>query len=264
MTGKPTASVSAILMAIALALSFSSNALASGGGDGGDNAVPAPHVNWTDFGYKDKDVAGGALESGEAQMAPPLVAQMFNFAIFIGILLIVAGPRIKKAMNKNHNAVKTALAEAATMKAEASAKLAEYKKRIADVDKEVDELVTSIKSDAEAERKRIVADAEAQATALKRDAEERISASIGRARAGLEADVVAAAVAAAEGVLREKVEDADRNKLVEQFIASIENDGPSGGPGSGSSGGPGGGAPPATGAPGARTGRESAVDEGWS
>ncbi len=248
---------------------------------------PQAHVNLTDFGYKNKDVHGEPLKDGSSErMAPPLVAQMINFVIFLGLLIFFAGPKIRQHLNKQHSDVKTALEEAAVMKAEAAAKLEEYKKRIADIDREVDELVTTIKSEAEAERTRIVAEAEQQSASLRRDAEERISASIGRAKNDLESEVVAAAIAAAEGALTKHINDTDHQSLVEQFIVELDSDGstPSGSPSgpSGSSGGGGhGGAGNNNGgadnnadnnAGGSsrkqseteRQRRESEVDEGWA
>ena len=239
-----------------------------------DGELPKPHVNWMDFGYKDKNIHGEKLEQDQPQMAPPLVAQLINFAIFLGLLVVLAGPKVTKHLRKTHSDVKTALEEAAMMKAEAAAKLEEYKKRISDVDREVDELVTSIKSDAEAERNRIVADAKAQSAALKRDAEERISASIGRAKAGLEAEVIAAAIAAAEGALQKHTSESDHQNLVEQFIVSLDSDDPasptggSGGSGSGGGGSDSGDKPepqkPTTPTTPTRQKRESVVDEGWA
>ena len=263
MTGALRLALKMALVAMTLvAFSFAGSTSSAFASPSAGGEIAKPHVNLKDFGYKSKDAEGGTLETGEAHMAPPLLAQMFNFVIFAGLLLVLVGPRIKKVMAKRHDEVKTALKEAATMKAEAAAKLADYKKRIADVDKEVDELVASIKSDAEAERLRIAAHAEEQAASLKRDAEDRIAASIGRARAGLEAEVVAAALAAAEQVLRSQATDSDQNNLVEQFIASLEQDKPSGPKGSSGSGGSGGGDKPTPSQP--REQRESEVDLGWS
>lgn len=225
----------------------------------GHAAAPAPpHVNWIDFGYKSKDAEGGKLEDGSEPMAPPLVAVFINFFIFVGLLVWKAGPPLRGYLTRRHDEVATALAEAARIKEDASRRLDEYERQLGEVDREVDELVEGIRSDAEAERGRVVAEAEATARSLKDNADERIEAATGRARRAIEAEVAAAAVVAAERILREKMTDDDHNELVESFIANLASGDPSAGPS-----GPG-GAPEPTPPDGGRSRRDStAIDEGW-
>lgn len=224
----------------------------------GHAAAPAPpHVNWVDFGYKSKNAEGDKLEGDEEPMAPPLLAVFINFFIFVGLLVWKAGPPLRSYLTRRHDEVATALAEAARIKEEASRRLDEYERQLGEVDREVDELVEGIRSDAEAERGRIVAEAEATARSLKENADERIEAAVGRARRAIEAEVAAAAISAAERILLDKMTEDDHNQLVETFIAGLASGDPSAGP-SGSGGDP---EPPPS---GDRSRRDSTtIDEGW-
>jgi F-type H+-transporting ATPase subunit b len=79
-----------------------------------------------------------------------------------------------------------------------------------------------MRADAEADKKRILEAAERQAAQMKRDAELRIAAEIETARAVLTREVTAAATAATEQILREKLTAADQQKLVGAFIGDLQ------------------------------------------
>ena len=202
--------------AIILAFAIAGTAHASAGGSGS----PADW-NWVDIGYGDKDIAGGTLEKGEPKMPPPTIFAIINFCLFAGLLVWKAAPPIKKFVQQRHITIKEALEESARLREEAKQKLDEYSEKIANVNAEVDELLAGIRADAEAERERIIAEAEAQAEALKRDAEARIAADLARARRELELEIIAAATAAAERLIREKATLSDQHKLIDTFISGI-------------------------------------------
>jgi F-type H+-transporting ATPase subunit b len=131
-------------------------------------------------------------------------------------------PAARKLAAERHDQIKTALDEAAKLRKEAADKLDEYEKRLKAADDEIKKLVDGMKADAEADKKRILAAAETQAAQLKREAEQRIAAEILYARAQLTRDVTAAATAAAERILRDKLQPADQQALVSKFVASLE------------------------------------------
>ncbi|MEM9490729.1 MAG: hypothetical protein AAGC55_16395, partial [Myxococcota bacterium] len=61
------------------------------------------------------------------------------------------------------------------------------------------------------------------AAAMKRDAEERIAADLARARVEIEREVVAAAVAAAEKLIREGANQGDQTRLIDKFISDMKD-----------------------------------------
>jgi F-type H+-transporting ATPase subunit b len=191
---------------------------AAHGAHGGHEVPP---VNWTDVGYKSKDVHGGELEPGEEAMAPPFVLALVNFGILLFLLGWKAAPPLRAYVRRRHDEVREALDEARKLHETARQKVEEYSKRIANVDREVAELVAQIRSDAEAERDRILEQSRLQAEAMKRDARERIAADVQRARLEIEREVVAAAVAAAEQLVRQKATPTDHKTLIESFIDDL-------------------------------------------
>jgi F-type H+-transporting ATPase subunit b len=186
------------------------------GGHGGHGGGHAVHVNW----WK------ASPPKGENQ---PFLAALFNF-IVLGLLLgRFAFPAIREYTRERHEAIGKDLKEAQRLHAEAEARLKEYEAKIANLDHEIATLLQGIQAEGEAERARIIAAAEEQAQRLRRDAETTIAQDMKRARQEIEQEVVTAAIATAEKLLRERVTETDQRGFVERYLVSLST----GAPGSG-------------------------------
>ena len=202
---------------------------------------PSKHFNFFGlqsghlFDYMGKDEYGGKFgdnkmtdpESGrvipeEEPASPPFVFMLLNFALLLGILAWKAAPLGRKTAEERHDLIKSALDEAAKLRQQAADKLAEYEKRLKSADAEIAQLVQGMRADAEADKKRILEAAERQAAQMKREAEQRIAAEIETARAQLTREVTAAAAAATEKLLREKMTPSDQQNLVNSFLADVQ------------------------------------------
>jgi F-type H+-transporting ATPase subunit b len=216
------------------------------GGSEADEEEPDPthHFNFLGFqtghlfDYLGKDEYGGKLGDGvmvdpqtqrviheEEPASPPFLFMLFNFALLLGILAWKGGPIAHKVAEDRHDLIKTALDEAAKLRKQAADKLAEYETRLKDADAEIKQLVEGMRADARNDELRILAAAEAQAVLMKRDAEQRIAAEIELARAQLTREVTAAAAAATEKLLRDKMTAGDQQSLVSAFIADVQSAG---------------------------------------
>jgi F-type H+-transporting ATPase subunit b len=219
----------------------------AGGHDG--HGDPSKHFNFFGlepgklFDYQGKDVLGGPFGDNkmtdpatgqtvaeEEPASPPFVFMVLNFAILLALLAWKGAPIARKAAAERHDQIKTALEEAAKLRQQAADKLASFEARIKSADAEIQKMVEGMRADAEGDKRRILAAAEAQAAQMKRDAEQRIAAEIELARAELTREVTAAATAATEKLLREKVTAADQQNLVNAFLTDVQRPGaPSGG-----------------------------------
>jgi F0F1-type ATP synthase membrane subunit b/b' len=190
------------------------------------------------FDYLGKDEYGGKIGDGvmvdprtqrviheEEPASPPFVFMLFNFALLLGILAWKGRPIAHQVAQERHDLIKTALDEAARLRKQAADKLAEYETRLKDADAEIKKLVDGMRADAESDKIRILAAAEASAQLMKRDAEQRIAAEIELARAQLTREVTAAAAAATEQLLRDKMTAGDQQNLVGAFIADVQSAG---------------------------------------
>lgn len=198
---------------------------------------PSRHFNFTNMDYRGKDELGGKFGDGkmidpatghvvageEEPMSAPFMFMILNFAILMGILVWKLRPAGHQVARERHDQIKTALDEAAKLRQQAADKLAEYEKRLAAADGEIKALVEGMRKDAESDKARILDNAEKAAAQMKRDAELRIAAEIELARAVLTREVTAAAAAATEKLLREKMNADDQQKLVGSFITGVQS-----------------------------------------
>lgn len=205
---------------------------------------PSKYFNWFEgpmpFGsssYKNRDQYGGPLGDnalgpekrplppGESEqpMSVPFLLVLINFGIILLILGWKVGPFARSLAEKRSDEIKHALDEAARLRQQAQDKLGEYSTKLRAAEAEIDQMIRDMKTDAEAERQRIIAAAEAQAAALKKEAEQRIAAEIELARATLQREVVAAAAEVAERVLRDKTTPGDQANLVDSFLRDVTN-----------------------------------------
>jgi F-type H+-transporting ATPase subunit b len=214
-------------------------------------ATAAPGDSENLFDYIGKDEFGGPKGDGvmvdhrtgatvheEEAASPPFVFMLLNFAALLWILGKWVRPYARKVSHERHDLIKNALDEAANLRKQAADKLAEYEARLKDADNQIAKLVEGMRTDTENEKKRILEAAETQAALMKRDAELRIAAEIESARAQLTREVTAAATAATEKLLREKMTPGDQQRLVASFISDVK-----GGPRAGSPTSPPKGAP---------------------
>lgn len=183
-----------------------------------------------------KDVLGGPLGDGvmtdpktgeviheEEPMSAPFIFMVLNFALLLGVLAWKGGPAISKLAADRHDQIKTALDEAAALRAQAQGKLDELKSKLDQADAEITKMVEGMRADAEADQQRILENAERQAAQMKHDAEQRIAAEIEAARAALAREVAAAATAAAEQLLRDKMTAADQTQVISTFITDVQS-----------------------------------------
>lgn len=176
---------------------------------------PSAHFNFTDFSYSGQKDAEGEPKS------PPFLLLVGNFAVLLLVLAKYGSPAVKKLAEDRHYQIKHALDEAKALRDQAKQKLAEYEGRIKSLDADIQKLVDGIRTDAEADKVRILAAAEVQAAQMKRDAELRIAAEVELARTQLTREVTAAAAAATEQLLRDKTTADDQRQLVQTFLTGI-------------------------------------------
>jgi F-type H+-transporting ATPase subunit b len=144
-----------------------------------------------------------------------------NFTLLLVVLRKLGKKPLADFLIQRRREMEQNMAEAAEMKAKAEARYKEYTQRIAQLDQELVKLEGDIARGAEEDKLRIIADAQDAATRLKRDTEaliERYARALGTE---VRQELVAAAVAAAEKVLREAVNADDQQKLAERYRVEV-------------------------------------------
>jgi len=144
-----------------------------------------------------------------------------NFALLLLLLYKGAAKPLGAFLATRRSDVETAMREAAAAKAKAEAQFEEYTRRIEGLDAELAKLRADIERGAEEDKKRIMAEAEEATARLKRDTETLIRQHAEGLERQIRTEVVEAAIATAERVLREKVGGEDQRKLADAYREQI-------------------------------------------
>lgn len=164
-----------------------------------------------------------AGEGGEGGGSGEFVYHAVNLLILLAVLFYFARKPVRAFFSDRHSAIRGELDEAARLRKEAEQRFAKWQRKLVDLERELEEIRTTARERAATEREHILADARAAAERTRRDATAAIEREVRRARVALREEASDLAVEAAAGMLREQVGPADRERLVDEFIARIES-----------------------------------------
>jgi F-type H+-transporting ATPase subunit b len=152
----------------------------------------------------------------------PLGALLINSAVLFWLLIKLGGPAIRKALLERKKRVASGIEAAAAMKAEAEGQLEFYEEKLRKLDQEIENIRTQMREQAEAERRRILAEAKSEREQLERDAHVLVQQELKVARQELFQEVVDQAIRAAEATIKMQVNEADQQRLADDFLATLD------------------------------------------
>ncbi len=192
---------------------------------GHDLAPTFDDVNWG-FGFLgEKDGVEPSLLWRPKGMPVPFGALGLNAAILYWLLIKFGKKPIGDALKARKFGIMKGMDDAAKMKAEAEASLAKYQKQLDEIDQEVERIRREMKAAGEAESARILGEAKERRERMERDARTLVEQELKVTREGLMRDTVRAAVKSAEATLIAKIVDGDRQRLSDEFLASVRASG---------------------------------------
>ena len=198
-----------VLPVVAWCVGLVSVAWASGGGEtaahGGGHG--APHISWWAW----------------DRAAPGTGWLILDFAIFLVLVVRYGGPWLSKQLASRHDVVRVAIAEAATAKAQAEEKARQYEARIRNLDAEIKAIRDEFQKGGEAVRDKLVESGRIASERIARDATLTIGAEMDRARVALQEEAARLALELAEGMVRERLTDADRARFRDDFIKELRS-----------------------------------------
>lgn len=146
-----------------------------------------------------------------------------NFAVLMWILNKVLFSKLKVSTAQKSDAIKSELARATEARADAESIISEYRGRMDRLDGEVQELMDDAKRRAEADRKQILEAATREAERIKAAATAAADREAQGRKRAIENEIVDAAVARAEAVIRAKIGAADQRKMVDDYVGSLSD-----------------------------------------
>jgi len=193
--------------------------------EGHDHAPTFDDINWGYGFLGEKEGAEPSLLWRPKGMPVPFGALALNAAILYWLLIKFGKKPISDALKARKLGIMKGMEDAARMKAEAEASLAKYQKQLDEIDQEVARIRREMKEAGEAESARILSEAKERRERMERDARTLVEQELKVARETLMRETVRAAVKSAEATLVAKLSDSDRQRLGDEFLASVKSSG---------------------------------------
>lgn len=195
--------------------------------DNNPGIVPAPHG----MPPEGSPEQGAVIEKGHGSDYPmPFLGGTLDstffvgvaMAVFIAILLWKGVPKlIAGGLDKQIAAIRSRLDEAAALRAEAETLRDEYARKLASVETEMAGMMSQAQTESQAIIAKASEDAEALVARRTRMAEDKIAAAERAALEEVRASAAEAAAAAAERLIRERMDAPADKKLVDQAIQGL-------------------------------------------
>jgi F-type H+-transporting ATPase subunit b len=151
-----------------------------------------------------------------------LLFSALNFALLIGVLVYFTRKPIAEFFGDRRRRIQAELKAASDLRAEAEARYAKWQRRLMDLESELAGIRQTARERAATEREQILADATAGAERIRRDAITAVDQELRRAQAQLRQEAADLALQLATETLRRQVTGADQDRLLDEFVATIE------------------------------------------
>lgn len=170
-------------------------------------------------------VALVAVVPAAAQAAADGMTQFWevaNLVLLIGVLVYFARKPVLTFLSERREEIQNNLLSSAKLLSDAETRLEEWNERAAQLESEIQDIRRSAQRSADRERDTIIADAEQTARRIRTSAGAVVERELRAARESLREEVADLATELAGKILKEKVGDGDRGRLVDEFIDKIE------------------------------------------
>ncbi len=144
-----------------------------------------------------------------------------NFLMFTFLIRKYAWPAVRDFLASRHKEVSDAMAAAEQAKREADEIRREYASKEAALEETRRRLLEEIRQGAAADRERSLLEAQAAAQRLRAEAESQAQHDLARARRELRAEAARLAAELAEREVASRLTDADRARLVREFVEGV-------------------------------------------
>ena len=153
-----------------------------------------------------------------------MIAQVVNFLILAVILRALAYKPVAKMLKQRSDKIQETINKADADKKAAEETLAQYKSQLADAQRRAQDIVDKAEVTARQEREALVAETKKEIERLKQNAQLEIQNERNRAFEQMQKEIVTLSLAAAEKVVGKNLTSKENDKLVNDFIAGLNED----------------------------------------
>ncbi|MGH7769772.1 MAG: hypothetical protein ACREQP_20180 [Candidatus Binatia bacterium] len=167
----------------------------------------------------------GAAPAAAAEEHAASVTELFfplvNFLIFLYLIKRFGMPLVRDYFKARREGIAAAIREADEAKQRADALARDYQNRLARLAEETRAIRESLRADGEREKAKLLAEAQEIAARIKTDADLLAEQEVRLARQTLRREIVDAARAAAEKIIRQNLSPVDQKRMVAEFLAEV-------------------------------------------
>jgi F-type H+-transporting ATPase subunit b len=163
-----------------------------------------------------------AADDSHGNEVDVMLKTAFNLVLLLGVLVYFARKPVLEYFADRRSTIEEDLTGAAAELTDAEAVYAKWQRRLIDLESELEQIRTTGRQRAESERERIIADAEVAAERIRNNASAAITQELRRAREQLREEAAQLAIEMAGDRLAREVTDADRDRLLDEFIERVE------------------------------------------
>lgn len=165
-----------------------------------------------------------ASAAAEAEHQPSINDIWFpvaNFIIFVFVIVRYALPLVRDFLKSRREEVLAKINQASAKKRAAEALVHEYRTKLANIDKELQSIQTSLREEGETEKTKLVGEARSIAAKISEDANFLADQEVKMARHKVREEIAEQAEATARQLIERNLAPADQSRLVENFIQTI-------------------------------------------
>ena len=150
-----------------------------------------------------------------------LLYRTINFGLLAVILIYLLRKPVPKALQSRRQGIKDQLDDLEKQKQDAERQLAEYKQALSLLAKEVERIVAEYVGQGEAAKAKIIEEAQAAAEKLQEQAKKNIEHEFDKAKQQLKAEMAGQAVAMAEQLIKEHINEEDQERIVDEYLTKV-------------------------------------------
>ena len=166
-----------------------------------------------------------AAAAAEAEQHEPSINDIWfplaNFIIFAFVIVKFALPLVRDFLKSRREEVLTKINQASAKKRAAEALVQEYRTKLANIDKELQSIQTSLREEGEREKAKLVTEARSMAAKIRQDGNFLADQEVKMARHKVREEIAEQAEATARQLIERNLGPADQSRLVEDFIRTI-------------------------------------------
>ncbi len=150
-----------------------------------------------------------------------LLWRVINTAALIAVLVYFLKKPMANFFSERRAQIQKDLEDAKEQRDRAERTIAEYEKKIGEMGRELDKMRDELRKAADVESEKVVANADRMAATMVESAKLAADQEVRKAKMILKNEAVGLAVELAESLIREKINEDDRKRIVEEYLVKV-------------------------------------------